>query len=52
MPTPSDLLSTVGQRLTHSGLTLVLEPGRSLIGDVALLVTKVVGVKRNVNKYA
>ncbi|KAI0221142.1 putative diaminopimelate decarboxylase, chloroplastic [Lamellibrachia satsuma] len=49
MPTPSDLLAVVGERLARSGLTLVLEPGRSLVGDAAILVTKVIGCKRNGN---
>ena len=52
MPVPGDLLAAVKEQLSRSGLTLVLEPGRSLIGDAAILVAKVIGCKRNGNtKY-
>ena len=49
MPVPGDLLAAVKEQLSRSGLTLVLEPGRSLIGDAAILVAKVIGCKRNGN---
>ena len=47
MPEASDLIEAVKDQLVASGLTLILEPGRSLLGNAATLITTVLGTKRN-----
>lgn len=50
IPTPKDLIDTVAERLKMSGLSVILEPGRSLIGNAGLLVCEVLGQKANGDK--
>ena len=50
-PHPSDYLSKVKQRLAGSGLTLVLEPGRSIAANAGILVTRVNLLKENHGKH-
>jgi diaminopimelate decarboxylase len=45
-PTPRTLLAAVRAQLP-ADLTLIIEPGRSLVGDAGALVCRVIGVKRN-----
>jgi len=40
-PSPKDLAHEVHARLTHRDITLLLEPGRSIVGDAGILVTRV-----------
>lgn len=47
IPTPSELIDSVQKRLAKSDYRLILEPGRSLIGNAVTFITKVIGVKRN-----
>ncbi|KAI8504737.1 hypothetical protein Bbelb_178550 [Branchiostoma belcheri] len=49
-PSPADLVSSIRDALTDKNICLILEPGRSIIGDSAILVTKVIGVKSNGEK--
>lgn len=49
-PAPTDLLGPVRQELQESGLRLIVEPGRSLVGPAGVLVGRVVGVKHNPRK--
>ena len=47
MPSPEDLIMSVEGRVRDSGLCLILEPGRSMVANSCLLVTRVLGVKKN-----
>ena len=46
-PEPAELAGAVAKRLAGRGLRLVLEPGRSVVGNAGLLLTRVEYVKRN-----
>lgn len=50
IPTPMDLINTVRELVHSRGLTLIIEPGRSLVANSAALVNRVTGVKTNGNK--
>ncbi|KAL3700307.1 hypothetical protein R1sor_018329 [Riccia sorocarpa] len=50
LPTPTDLVDTVRDIVKANGLTLILEPGRSLVGNTSVFVSQVIGVKSNGNK--
>lgn len=50
LPTPKDLIDTVRDLVKDLGLTLVIEPGRSMVANSAALVNTVTGVKTNGNK--
>jgi diaminopimelate decarboxylase len=47
LPTPKDLIDTVRGALGGLGLTLVIEPGRSMVATSAVLAATVTGVKTN-----
>jgi diaminopimelate decarboxylase len=48
MPTAEDLAKTIARHLQYTKhLKVVVEPGRSLVGNAALLLTNLIGVKRN-----
>ncbi|KAH8971271.1 hypothetical protein BDL97_02G132100 [Sphagnum fallax] len=49
-PTPTDLVNTVHDLLAGRDLTFIIEPGRSLVANAAVLVNRVTGVKSNGNK--
>ena len=49
LPSPSDLVNSI-RALLPSELTLIIEPGRSIIGNAGVLVNQVTGVKSNGNK--
>lgn len=44
------LAASIGSRVTDAGLELILEPGRSLVGEAGLLLTRVEYVKRTAAK--
>ena len=44
-PSPADLVNTVRDLVADLGLTMILEPGRSMVGNAAALVNTVTGVK-------
>jgi len=46
MPTPQELLDALRGRLP-ADLALIVEPGRSLVGDAGALICRVIGVKEN-----
>lgn len=50
MPTPRDLIDTVRNTVQEQGLTLIIEPGRSMVATSCALVNRVTGVKTNGNK--
>ena len=50
IPTPSHLINSIRDVLTDE-IGLIIEPGRSIIGNTAVLVNRVTGVKTNGNKY-
>jgi diaminopimelate decarboxylase len=45
VPTLSDYAAALASAVARTGLTLVLEPGRALVGAAGLLLTRVVDVK-------
>lgn len=50
LPTPKDLINSVRELVLSGNLTLIVEPGRSLVANSGVLVSRVVGVKTNGNK--
>eukprot|EP01023_Acetabularia_acetabulum_P040561 TRINITY_DN3931_c0_g1_i4.p1 TRINITY_DN3931_c0_g1~~TRINITY_DN3931_c0_g1_i4.p1 ORF type:complete len:523 (-),score=78.47 TRINITY_DN3931_c0_g1_i4:93-1559(-) len=51
LPSPTDLIDTVRDVIKDLGLTIIIEPGRSMVGNTAALVNTVTGVKTNGNKH-
>jgi diaminopimelate decarboxylase len=49
-PTPDEWGQAVGEILSPAGLTIVLEPGRSIVGNTGALVTKTLYRKTNETK--
>lgn len=50
LPTPQDLIDTVRDLVASTGLTLILEPGRSMVATSSALVNTVTGTKTNGTK--
>jgi diaminopimelate decarboxylase len=50
IPAPSDLIDTIRPQLIASGLSVIIEPGRSIIGNTGIMVSAVIGVKTNGSK--
>jgi len=55
MPRPADLVDAVREQLKSTAvdwatLSIIVEPGRSLVGNAATFITKVIGCKRNDNQ--
>lgn len=50
LPSPRDLINTVREPVAKEQLTLLIEPGRSLVGSTGVLVSSVTGTKTNGNK--
>ena len=50
LPTPTDLIDTVRSLVGARALTLIIEPGRSLVGNSAVLACTVTGTKSNGSK--
>ena len=50
IPTPSHLIDSIRDVLTDD-IGIIIEPGRSIIGNTAVFVNRVVGVKTNGNKH-
>jgi diaminopimelate decarboxylase len=49
-PEPSDYISAVLARLSNSAYEIVLEPGRAIVGNAGVLVTRVEYLKPTANK--
>jgi diaminopimelate decarboxylase len=49
-PAPEALAARVLARVKDLGLTLLLEPGRSIVGSAGVLLTRVIGIKDNRGK--
>ena len=49
-PEIRSFVDCVRKRLQHKGLTVMVEPGRSIVGPAGVLLTRVLYRKRNVNK--
>ncbi|HOT36398.1 MAG TPA: diaminopimelate decarboxylase [Candidatus Latescibacteria bacterium] len=49
-PTPKEWAAAVGDVLNDAGLGIITEPGRSIVGNAAVLLTKVLYLKRNEDK--
>eukprot|EP00898_Chlorokybus_atmophyticus_P002250 jgi/Chlat1/3025/Chrsp201S03274 len=50
LPSPTDLINTVRDLVQELGVTLIIEPGRSMVANAGALVSRVTGVKTNGNK--
>ena len=50
LATPRDLIDSIRDLLTGD-ITLIIEPGRSIVGNAAVFVNRVIGVKTNDNKH-
>ena len=50
IPSPNELIDTIRDDVVRLGLRLVIEPGRSMVGNAGALVNTVTGVKRNGEK--
>ena len=50
IPTPRALVDSINDLLPED-ITLIIEPGRSIIGDTAVFVNRVTGVKTNGSKH-
>lgn len=50
IPTPKDLIDTVRDLIIKMKLKLIIEPGRSMVGNTTIFVNKVTGVKSNGTK--
>ncbi|MCP4350659.1 MAG: diaminopimelate decarboxylase [Desulfobacterales bacterium] len=49
LPTQADLIASIREVLPDY-ITLIIEPGRSIVGNAGVLINRVVGVKTNGNK--
>jgi diaminopimelate decarboxylase len=50
LPTPDEYAAVVKETLGGLGLKIVMEPGRMIVGNAGVLVTKVIYVKEGVDK--
>lgn len=50
IPLPTDLINTIRPQLIAAGLTIIVEPGRSMVGNTGIMVSKVIGIKTNGSK--
>lgn len=51
VPSPKDLADTVIPVVRQTGLKLIIEPGRSIIGEAGALITKVIFLKDKGDKH-
>jgi diaminopimelate decarboxylase len=49
-PQPADYARAIGDELRDTGLTVILEPGRVLVGNSGIFVTQILYVKKNSGK--
>ena len=50
LPTPKDLIDSVRDLVKAEGVTLIIEPGRSMVASSGALINTVTGTKTNGNK--
>ena len=50
LPTPLELINSIRQILESLDISLIIEPGRSIVGNTSILVNRVIGTKSNGNK--
>jgi diaminopimelate decarboxylase len=50
VPTPAEFLAAVLPILQTTGCSLWIEPGRSIIADAGVLITRIISIKENTNK--
>ena len=50
LPTPKDLIDTVRSTVADQDLTIIIEPGRSMVANGGALVNTVTGTKTNGTK--
>lgn len=50
IPRPIDLVNTIRPQLIAAGLTIIVEPGRSMVGNTSIFVSDIIGVKTNGSK--
>ena len=50
IPTPQDLIDSVRDQIVKANLKLIIEPGRSMVGNTTVFVSRVTGVKSNGSK--
>jgi diaminopimelate decarboxylase len=50
IPSPEDLVHGIRDLVKDMKLKLIIEPGRSIVGNTCIFVTKVIGVKSNGDK--
>jgi len=49
-PSPKEWAGAIGEVLANAGLRVITEPGRSIMGNTAILLTRVLYLKRNETK--
>ncbi|MEC8842033.1 MAG: diaminopimelate decarboxylase [Candidatus Poribacteria bacterium] len=50
LPTPLELINSIREILENQHISLIIEPGRSIVGNTSILVNRIIGVKTNGNK--
>ena len=50
LPTPLELINSIRQILESLDISLIIEPGRSIVGNTSILVNRVIGTKSNGKK--
>ncbi|KAH9301721.1 hypothetical protein KI387_013304, partial [Taxus chinensis] len=50
LPTPTELINSVRELVLSRNITLIVEPGRSIVANTCALVNRVIGFKTNGNK--
>ena len=50
LPTPLELINSIREILGNKHISLIIEPGRSIVGNTSILVNRIIGVKTNGNK--
>lgn len=50
-PSAAEYAEVIGERLTGRGLRLLIEPGRAIVGNAGVMLTRVIYVKRNDEKH-
>lgn len=50
-PSPAEFVREITRSITDESLEILLEPGRSIVGNAGVLLTRVEYIKQNGNKY-